>query len=190
MDQPLDRLDRLYERLLVLRCQTRDESAFAELVERYHPRLRRFLGRMLDDDHAADDALQDVWLDVFRNIGRLRDLGAFAGWLWRIARDRAHRVLRRKGIPVDVIADAGDVAASAHEPDFDAEERGRVAESLDHLPHAQREVLLLRFVEDLSYEQIAAAVGCELGTVRSRLYYAKRALRQVLERNSHEQQRR
>src|SRR2546430_16872895 len=79
MDRPLDRI---YQRLLVLRCQTGDEAAFAEIVGLYHPRLRRFLRRMLDDDvHAADDALQDVWFDVFRGVGKLRDGGAFAPWL-------------------------------------------------------------------------------------------------------------
>ena len=188
MDHPLDRI---YQRLLVLRCQTGDEAAFAEIVGLYHPRLRRFLRRMLDDDvHAADDALQDVWFDVFRGVGKLRDGGAFASWLWRIARDRAYRVLRRKGIAIGAIDDIGDVPETAPEPDFDAEDRRRVSESLVRLPHAQREVLLLRFVEELSYEQIAAAVGCELGTVRSRLHYAKRALRDVMQRpernNGHE----
>jgi len=191
MNEKVDRAyDRIYERLLVLRCQTGDEAAFAELVGRYHARLRRFLRRMLDgDDHAADDALQDVWIDVFRSVGKLRDAGAFAPWLFRVARDRAYRVLRRRGIPVDAIGDVDQVAAgsSAEPAAFDEEDRRQVTTSLDRLPHAQREVLLLRFVEDLSYEQIAAAVGCELGTVRSRLHYAKRALREVIERNGHEQ---
>ena len=179
-----EKIDRIYERLLVLRCQTGDEAAFAELVGRYHARLRRFLLRMLDgDNHAADDALQDVWLDVFRSVGKLRDAGAFAGWLFRVARDRAHRVLRRRGVAVDAKGELNDVADASAEPEFDADDRRQVAQSLDRLPHAHREVLLLRFVEDLSYEQIAAVVGCELGTVRSRLHYAKRALRELIERN-------
>jgi RNA polymerase sigma-70 factor (ECF subfamily) len=185
MRQSREPLDRVYERLLVLRCQTGDEAAFAELVERFNPRLRRFLRGMLDD--AAEDAVQDVWLDVFRGVGKLRDGGAFAAWLFRIARDRAYRMLRRKGLAVAAIGDVNDVPRSAAEEDFDDEQRQRLTSSLDRLPHAQREVLLLRFVEDLSYEQIAQAVGCELGTVRSRLHYAKRALRDLIERNGHEQ---
>jgi RNA polymerase sigma-70 factor (ECF subfamily) len=183
-----EKVDRIYEHLLVLRCQTGDDAAFAELVGRYHARLRRFLRRMLDnDDHAVADALQDVWIDVFRAVGKLRDAGAFAPWLFRVARDRAYRVLRRRGVPLDVLGEMNDVAAASAEAEFDADDRRQVTQSLDRLPHAQREVLLLRFVEDLSYEQIAAAVGCELGTVRSRLHYAKRALRDLIERNGHEQ---
>src|SRR5688500_13895608 len=99
-------LDRLYERLLVLRCQTGDEAAFTEIVARYTPRLRVYLRQMLGDAHAADDALQDVWLDVLRAVGRLQDAGAFAAWLYRIARDRAYRLLRRRGVRVEPMDDA------------------------------------------------------------------------------------
>jgi RNA polymerase sigma-70 factor (ECF subfamily) len=183
-----DQLDRLYERLLVLRCQTGDEAAFAELVERYQPRLREFLRSLLADAHAAEDALQDVWLDVFRSVGKLRDAGAFGGWIFRVARDRAYRTLRRKGIATTPIDDVEPPAPAVQgEVELDEDERRLVQSCVARLPIEQREVLLLRFVEQLNYEQIALAVGCELGTVRSRLHYAKRALRQLMERNGHEQ---
>ena len=181
-------LDRVYQRLLVLRCQTGDAAAFEELVVTYSPRLRVYLRQMLSPDvHAADDALQDVWFDVFRKVGRLEDAAAFPAWLYRIARDRAYRILRRKGVRVaSPIDEAVDVPANEPETP-DAEDARLVHASLDRLPHEQREVVLLRFVEALSYEQIAAAVGCGVGTVRSRLHYAKRALRDTLERNGHDQ---
>ena len=172
----MDDLDRLYERVLVLRCQAGDEAAFAELVGRYAPRLRTFLSRMLDD--SAEDALQEVWLDVFRGVGKLRDLGAFATWLYRVARDRAYRALRRRGLktlPLVEVEVPGDV-------DIDGDERDLLNASLDQLPHEQREVVLLRFIERMPYERIAEAVGCGIGTVRSRLHYAKRALRRGMER--------
>ena len=177
-------LDRLYERVLVVRCQAGDERAFAELIERYQPRLREFLRRMLDSRDAGetDDVLQDVWFDVFRSVGKLRDTGAFASWLYRIARDRAYRFIRRKGMATQPI-DKFELPAEAADVEFDADERRLVMASLNRLPHEHREVLLLRFVEQMDYEQIARAVGCELGTVRSRLHYAKRALRGLMERN-------
>ena len=193
-------LDRLYERVLVLRCQTGDEAAFAEIVARYTPRLRLYLRQMLGGDaHTADDALQDVWLDVFRALGRLDDAGAFAAWLYRIARDRAYRILRRRGIVTMTTMDdasqvtaaanangggAGAGAGAADDALLNGEAAALVHASLDRLPHDQREVLLLRFIEEMSYEQIASAVGCGVGTVRSRLHYAKRALRREIERNT------
>jgi len=183
-------LDRLYERLLVLRCQTGDEAAFTEIVARYTPRLRVYLRQMLGGDGRgadADDALQDVWLDCLRAVGRLHDTGAFAAWLYRIARDRAYRVLRRRGVlAMSPMEDANEVVADADAEDdalVNGEAAALVNASLDRLPHEQREVLLLRFIEEMSYEQIAASVGCNVGTVRSRLHYAKRALRREIERN-------
>ena len=177
-----DQLNRLYERVLVLRCQSGDEAAFADLIERYHVRLRLFLRRMLEDEHAADDALQDVWLDVFRGVGKLKDSGAFTAWLYRVARDRAHRILRKRGLKTEPIDHADDVREVAGEDSMDEDDLRIVHASLACLPHEQREVLLMRFVEQMSYEQIAIAVGCELGTVRSRLHYGKQALRREIER--------
>ena len=70
--------------------------------------------------------------------------------------------------------------AAAEESDFSPEDAARIHAALDELPPEQREVLVLRFLEEMSYEQIASVVGCQLGTVRSRIYYGKRALRCAL----------
>ena len=89
-----DQADRIYERLLVVRAQAGDAAAFAELVERFSPRLRYFLRKLVDGD-GAEDALQDVWLDVVRQLPRLKDPQALVAWLYRIARDRAYGRLRK-----------------------------------------------------------------------------------------------
>jgi RNA polymerase sigma-70 factor (ECF subfamily) len=176
-------LDRIYQSVLVLRCQAGDEVAFAELVACYQPRLRAFMRQMIGDADRADDVIQDVWLDVFRSVGKLRDLDAFTGWLYRLARDRAYRTLRRRGLKAEA-AELAELENPAESDAFDEDERRQLHHSLDQLPHEQREVLLLRFLEDMTYAQIAAAVGCELGTVRSRLHYAKLALRREIERKN------
>jgi RNA polymerase sigma-70 factor (ECF subfamily) len=179
-----DTTDRLYERVLVLRCQSGDESAFAELVERYQPRLRYFLRKMLGEMHGAEDALQEVWLSVFRAVSRLADAGAFRVWLYRLARDRAWGELRKRRLrhqPIETVEVADEVAEDAN---FTAEEAERIHAALDQLSIGHREALALRFIEDMTYEEMAQAIGCEVGTVRSRLHYAKRALRDVLERTN------
>ncbi|MCI0455930.1 MAG: sigma-70 family RNA polymerase sigma factor [Gemmataceae bacterium] len=177
-----DTADRLYERVLVLRCQTGDEAAFAELVERYQPRLRYYLRKMLGEGHRAEDALQDVWFAVFRAVPRLADVGAFRAWLYRIARDRAAREFRQRRPPAQPLREGDLIDSGADEASFTAEDVERVHAALDELPAERREVIVLRYIEAMSYEEIARVVGCELGTVRSRLHYAKRALRQALER--------
>jgi RNA polymerase sigma-70 factor (ECF subfamily) len=182
-----DTTDRLYETILVLRCQAGDEAAFAELVELYQPRLRYYLRKMLREANSAEDALQEVWLDVFRAVSRLAAAGAFRAWLYRIARDRALRELRKRRTPLQPLEGIEQVAGRPEETEFTAEDVERIHTALDELVAEQREVLVLRYIEDMSYDEIARVVGCQVGTVRSRLHYAKRALRGILERmNVHE----
>jgi RNA polymerase sigma-70 factor (ECF subfamily) len=176
-----DPADRLYERVLVLRCQTGDEAAFAELVQRYTPRLRYFIRKMLADAHGAEDVLQEVWIDVFRGVAGLNELAAFPAWVYRIARDRVARHLRKRAWPRSTRAEAA-LADEVPDDTFSAEDAERVHASLDELPPEPREILVLRFLEEMTYDDIARVVGCPVGTVRSRLHYAKRALREILER--------
>jgi RNA polymerase sigma-70 factor, ECF subfamily len=179
-----DQAEQIYERLLVVRAQAGDEAAVAELVERFSPRLRYFLRKLLSSADGAEDALQDVWLDVVRGLARLEDPQALVAWLYRIARDRAYarlRKSRRLELPLD---EAGlEEPTVESEEEFSAEDAARIHAALDELPAQQREVLVLRFLEDMSYEEIARVVDCSVGTVRSRIHYAKRALRERLQRS-------
>jgi RNA polymerase sigma-70 factor (ECF subfamily) len=175
----VDRFDRVYEQLLVLRCQTGDEAAFAELVGRYAARLRNFVERLSGDVSTAEDMLQEVWVEIFRGIRRLADPGAFPAWAFRVARDRVYRSLRRRhkvALPLD-----DEPPAREDDAAITAEDVAVVRAGLEELVPGHREVLVLRFMEELSYDQIAAVVGCPVGTVRSRLHHAKQALRTVLE---------
>jgi RNA polymerase sigma-70 factor (ECF subfamily) len=178
-----DQADLLYERLLVVRAQAGDDAAVAELVERYSPRLRYFLRKLLTSADAAEDALQDVWLDVLRHLPRLSDPQALRAWLYRIARDRAFRRLRKAGREPQPL-DERQLANGQPDPTFTPEDATQIHAALDRLAAHQREVLVLRFLEDMSYEDIAQIIGCPLGTVRSRLHHAKRALRDALTTNS------
>lgn len=173
-----DDFERLYEKVLLLRCQTGDGAAFAELVERYQHRLGGYLRRLIGEDATAD-ALQEVWLAIWRGLPRLREAAAFPAWAFRIARDRAFRELRRRGLPT-VPADESIPMADAGE--FTPEDAEGLRAHMDRLPPVQKDVLLLRFIEGLSYEEIAGVVGVPEGTVRSRLHHAKRALKTILER--------
>ena len=180
----IDPTDRLVERVLVLRCQTGDEAAFEELVRRYSPRLRFYLRKMLGDVHQADDALQDVLWDAYRGLPKLSDAGAFPCWVYRIARDRAYRELRRRRPPECAIDEMELVETAENDGEFKSEDAEQIHAALDTLAAEHREALMLRFIEDMTYDEIARATGCAVGTVRSRIHYAKRALRRAIERTS------
>jgi RNA polymerase sigma-70 factor (ECF subfamily) len=176
-----DEVTQVYERLLVLRCQAGDQAALGELIARYSPGLRFFLRRLSGQEATADDLLQETWIDVYRKINRLQRPDAFTAWLYRIARDKAFRELRRPTSQCVGIDESLMDWIAAEEVTFTAEEAENVRAALDQLPVEQRDVLVLRFMEEMSYDQIAEVISRPVGTVRSRIHYAKLALRAILE---------
>lgn len=171
----------LIEQILLLRCQMGDKDAFAGLIGRYERPLRYFINRLLDNSELTEDIFQDTWLTVIRRIHGLREIDSFPAWLYRIARNKVYQQLRVK----KTIAELDEnipVKNNAEDEVFDPEDAAKVHKCLKELPLEYREVLMLRFLEQMSYEQITHVLNCKLGTVRSRLHYAKIALKKELEK--------
>jgi len=179
----------VHERILVVQAQARDPHAFRELVTRYERRLLYYIRRLLGDGEDAFDVMQDVWLLVFRKLNLLRSPEAFRVWLYKIAHDVTVSQLRKQSKWPQPLTD------EQFGNEFDAwnelealENAALVHRSLERLSPPHREVLTLRFLEGLDHSEIAEVVGCGIGTVKSRLHYAKRELRtqlQQLEGSSH-----
>jgi RNA polymerase sigma-70 factor, ECF subfamily len=173
----------LYEQTLVLRSQLGDEAAFAELLSLHGPHLLQFTRNMMQSSpDLVDDLVQEIWLAIYKGLPRLRDVGRFRSWAFRIARDRIYQEYRRRKMPFQPLAEdqlneLPDTEESL--PTIDTEELKR---GLDALSPEHREVLMLCFIEEMSYEEIARITNTTLGTVRSRIHYAKRALKTSLER--------
>ncbi|MCA9262528.1 MAG: sigma-70 family RNA polymerase sigma factor [Planctomycetales bacterium] len=172
--------ERLYERLLVLRCQTGNEDAYRELVGRFGPRLRYYLAKLLARPAQIDDLAQEVWLEVLRQLPRLKDVGAFTTWFYRIAHGKVMLDARRNGRMLATTPDVESIAEK-QETTFSPDDAARIHAALDQLEPNHREVLVLKFLEGLSYEDLSQIVGCPIGTVRSRIHYAKAALQRQLE---------
>ncbi len=174
--------ENLLELLLVVRCQAGDDAAFRELVELYSPRLREYARRLIGSPDSVEDVLQDVWTDVYLKVGRLRSPAAFRVWLHRIVHDKAIGELRARGRaePLNASNEPAWEGNDRDSPDFTSDEINRYVE---RLPLAHRDVLTLRFTKGMSYEEIAGVIGCPVGTVRSRIHYAKAALRERIERS-------
>ena len=173
---------RLWEQALVLRCQAGDDRAFEELIVAFHDRLKNYVDHVLGNPGNAEDVLQDVWFDVYRKLPSLRSPQAIRSWLFRIVRNKNAHHFRRDRIrtePVDV-AELAD--RSEPEPTFRDEDLRLISECVASLSTEHREVVVLRYMEGMSYEEIARIADCPVGTVRSRLYYAKRVLKEEMKR--------
>lgn len=168
--------------LLVLRCQVGDEGAFARLFEWFGPRTLGYLRSLLGDE--AEDLQQEVWLAVYRNIRNLSNPHAFRTWLFQATRHRAIDFLRRRKRADTLLEGAavelGEADSAVDPPEDAAPDPAALESALAALPAVQREVLRLRYQDDLSYAEIALVVGCAIGTVRSRLHHAKRHLQSII----------
>lgn len=185
---PSDNLVQLQEQLTVLLAQQGNREAFAKLVDLYDRRLLYFVRRILGDNDGALDVLQTVWLTVHRKLRRLTRREAFRVWLYRIAHDQAVTELRRKSRR-PVLMDADELPHTTNEviiddAEFDNAELVHVG--LQGLSVDHRRVLTLKFLEEMTVEEIAEVVGCSAGTVKSRLHYAKAALRSRIEELTHD----
>ena len=172
---------------LVLQAQLGDEQAFTCLVELCHPRLRYFVRRLVGAPETAEDVMQNVWLTAYRKLPMLQNAGAFMPWLYGIARHKAYHALRQQGVQPLATGGQDEPVAPSEEPPFTPEDAAAIHRGLAGLAPEYREVLVLRFIESMSYQQIASVVGCELGTVKSRMHRAKQLLRRQMERKNHEQ---
>lgn len=178
-------LEQIREQVDVIRAQLGDDHAFIRLAERYHARVLHYVRRIVGDRGTADDVAQETWVAAYRGLRRLNEPERLKAWLFGIARNTALNALRREDRSrLDYVEDEVLEAVPDEEDDaldLRAEQPAQVQRAPDEISPAHAEVLILRYVEALSYEEIAQIVGCKVGTVRSRLHYAKRALREAME---------
>jgi RNA polymerase sigma-70 factor (ECF subfamily) len=177
----------LWEQVLVIRFQSGDVSAFTEIVEAIHPRLRSFALSLCDGrTDEVEDVLQDVWFDAYRTLRRLRRPGALRSWLYRITRNKLAKAFHWRRLQPASLDSSHEPAADEAEPTFGQDDLDHLRKAMGLLSREHREVVALRFVEGMSYEEIGQVTDSNVGTVRSRLYYAKKRLREDIERMNHE----
>ena len=175
-------LNRQQMYILVTKAARSDERALEELIDLFDKRLLHFVRRMIPDPNLAYDIVQESWVCVYRTLPRLREPHAFPSWLFQIARGKIALHYRSYGLRHEVALDAEVLDAIDDEERLSAEQAADVHRALSKLSLAHREILLLRFMEDFSMEEIASTLDIAVGSAKSRLHFAKRALREILER--------
>lgn len=172
-----------WQQLPVAEARAGNADAWETLFRRYRLPLYAYAFEMLGNEQAALDVVQETFLNAFRHIQTLRDDARFGSWLFSIAHQKCLQQWRRYDRDAAIReelehATAGDV--EAEELLIREEQEEHVMKLLQQLPAAQRAALVLHYVEGFPLEVIARITGAELGTVKSRLHYARRALKRLL----------
>jgi RNA polymerase sigma-70 factor (ECF subfamily) len=185
------------DRLLVERFRSGDSAAFNQIVERYWDRIFAMVHQLLRNREDAEEVTQDAFIRAHRGLQSFRGESAFSTWLYQIATNLARnrywywwRRKRDKSVSIDQpLAADGDLllrdllpaeAASPGEETVTQEFVDRVAECMGQLNGKHREILVLRNVKNLSYEEIAEILGLSVGTVKSRIARARESLREKM----------
>ncbi|MGD0744300.1 MAG: RNA polymerase sigma factor [Verrucomicrobiota bacterium] len=173
------------EQLPVQQARDGDPVAWDILFRRYQLPLYVYVFELVNHEQTSLDLVQETFIAAVRHIGSLRDDAKFGSWLFGIAHQKClqrWRKQHREELLRDEMAGAPDEVDDG--PDdwlIRREQEAEFMNLLDQLPLPQRSVLLLHFVEDFSIEEIAGITGTNPGTVKSRMHYAKRALRKLWE---------
>lgn len=174
-----DRRETISDELLAIRCQLGEPEAFDELVARWHAPLWAFLQRLTGDDDVAADTLQETWLAIVRGIPRLREPARIRPWLFGIARRAAMNRLRVQYR--DAVDESVDVTTLPADVEVGMKDELHIMhEELSRLPLLEREILGLFYLQELSLVQVAEVLVIPVGTVKSRLFRARRMLRELL----------
>ena len=184
-----EELDIAQERELVLRCQKGDVDAMGTLVIRYQHWVYNIAYGILGHHQDAQDVAQDAFLSVWENIGKFEFRSQFSTWLYRIVKNKCFNHIdqhqRRKTDPTEIDDSQPWVPLDTATPEDAAlrsEEKDIVHNALAKLKDSYREILVLRELRELRYEEISEILSCTLGRVKSRLHEARKALKKELER--------
>jgi RNA polymerase sigma-70 factor (ECF subfamily) len=180
---------------LVALCQKGETEAFDQLVGRYRTRVFGMIYNMVHSEQDAWDLAQDSFLKAWKSIGRFRGQSSFYTWIYRIVMNVTIDWLRKKQVkgsgaefndevqlrevdPASRTLPKAD--ALPHERMKQAEIRERIDGAIAQLTPEHRAVILMKEIEDMQYHEIAEALGCSIGTVMSRLFYARKKLQNIL----------
>ena len=184
------------DKKLIKRIKSGDMDAFSELVSLYEKKALSFTYRMLKNTAEAEDATQEAFLRVFDKIDTFRESSSFSTWFYTVLNNICLDILRKRARSADTVSinqtspdddeyelQLEDSAPGPYEQLQKNTARELLEEALTKLSDEHRAVIIMRDINGLDYEEIAKVLGVSLGTVKSRIYRARLALRKILEEN-------
>jgi len=173
------------QQLPVQPARSGSPEAWDVLFRRYQLPLYAYVFELVHHEQVSLDVVQETFINAVRHLGSLRDDAKFGSWLFGIAHQKCVQRWRKEGreelLPDEVAVVSSDLEEGPDEWLMRQEQEAEFMQLLQQLPPPQRSVLLLHFIEDFPLAEIAAITGAQLGTVKSRLHYAKKALRKLIE---------
>ncbi|MFA8343105.1 MAG: RNA polymerase sigma factor [Rhodothermaceae bacterium] len=168
--------------LLIERFNSGEEAAFSKLVIKHKDKVRNLVFLTLGDSEFVDDISQDVFISIYHKLGEFRFQSKFTTWLYRITVNKCRDYLRKKRVRSIFVpikdTDKEPVAKSRNE---NLDIPHLVRNAINKLPEKLRTPLILRDIDGFSYKEIADQMGCEVGTVKSRIFRARESLKVLLE---------
>lgn len=166
------------DRILVRRISNGDEKALEDFYHAYQERVFRFAYSRLNDSFEAGDIVSEVMLEVWRGAGRFEGRSSVSSWVFGIANHKAIDRFRRRPDAHEELDEQleDETATDPVEVISAGEDAGRVGQCLETLSSSHKAALHMAFFEDMSYSEIAVALGIPEGTVKTRVYHAKRAM--------------
>ncbi|MCL4200049.1 RNA polymerase sigma factor [Patescibacteria group bacterium] len=174
-------MQKIRDEVLVAEVAEGNISAFEELVNRYQKKLLSFVFSIVWDEAAAQDVVQETFISLYKTIDRIDTEKKFSAYLFSITRNYAISYLRSRKVHAPL--EAAEKVAGGDSPELRLEvndENKRIQEALDIIDNKYKQVIMLYYFDDLSYEEIADRLGVPVNTVRTHLKRAKEALRRVL----------
>ena len=172
---------------LVMRATAGDERAYGKLVGMYQARLFNFVRSMVRNEEIAEDITQESFVKAFFSLKKLQNPGSFKSWLFRIANNNTLDYLRKKKIQtVDVDESVRESYVDTASPEKGAISSSRsqhIREALDKLKPDQRNILVMCDLQGFSYQEIAESLNIPFGTVQSRIFYARKKLKEFLDKD-------
>ncbi len=171
---------------LMLSLKAGDRQAFNALVDRYRDRMVSYAYRMIGSAELAQDVAQETFVRVYKSAGTFRDDGRFSPWLYKIASnvchsERAKRAKEALNVDYDTLEDTHDSGEAVEDTVMAAVTSEQLSSGIAKLTEQHKTVLVMHVYQGLTYVEIGEALGIPTGTVKSRLFYAIRKLRDVLE---------
>jgi RNA polymerase sigma-70 factor, ECF subfamily len=168
---------------LIKRCREGDREAFGEIIERYYRAAYASAYAVLGNAGDTEEIVQETFVQAWQKLGKLREPSALPGWIWRIARDTALKHIRKhkRMHRVEQVPEDGDQSHAPDAPLVQDEEKAELLEALKQLPEDMRDALLMKYWEEIDYDEMSKRTGASPAALYQRVCRGLKRLREILE---------